>query len=179
MPFKLVELPESLFVPFQVCTITDLFVQLQSGSLLYRRAKLTGAQYEHRGLFTFFFWWVSVMWVLMVVAPLCIGDLINLSPSEIKGLELSSLVIHSILKASFYWPLESLGFNHNIHLHFTVNWLTWTGSESSEKGDGCSFASINRTGKIADSLGDMAPLDWQIILAVDLSWLRRYPWRCG
>ena len=39
-------------IPFQVCAITDKFVPLQSESLLYKRAKLTGSQYEHRYIFT-------------------------------------------------------------------------------------------------------------------------------
>ena len=32
----------------QVCLITDNIVPLQSGSVFYERAKLTGAQYKHR-----------------------------------------------------------------------------------------------------------------------------------
>ena len=32
----------------QVCSIPDYFVPLQSGSVFYEGAKLTGAQYKHR-----------------------------------------------------------------------------------------------------------------------------------
>ena len=37
----------------QVHSITNKFVLLQSGSVIYKRAKLTGAQYKHRVIFTF------------------------------------------------------------------------------------------------------------------------------
>ena len=36
----------------QVCSITDNIFPLQSGSVFYERAKLTGAQYKHRFIFT-------------------------------------------------------------------------------------------------------------------------------
>ena len=36
----------------QVCSITDKFVLL-SGSVFYKRAKLTGVQYKQRVIFTF------------------------------------------------------------------------------------------------------------------------------
>ena len=35
-------------VTYQVRSITDLFIPHQSGSVLYKRAKLTGAQYKYR-----------------------------------------------------------------------------------------------------------------------------------
>ena len=38
----------------QVRSITNTFILLQSGSVFYKRAKLTGAQYKHRYVFT---WW--------------------------------------------------------------------------------------------------------------------------
>ena len=36
----------------QVCTITNTFIPLQSGSVFYKFAKLTGEQYKHRYVFT-------------------------------------------------------------------------------------------------------------------------------
>ena len=39
-------------VPFQVLSITDKNDPLQSGSVFYERAKLTGAQFKHRVIFT-------------------------------------------------------------------------------------------------------------------------------
>ena len=39
--------------PNQVCSITNKFVPFQSGSVFYERAKLTGAQYKLRVIFTF------------------------------------------------------------------------------------------------------------------------------
>ena len=36
----------------QVHSNTNKFVLLQSGSVIYKRAKLTGAQYKHRVIFT-------------------------------------------------------------------------------------------------------------------------------
>ena len=35
----------------QVRTISNTFIPLQSGSVFYKRAKLTGAQYKHRYVF--------------------------------------------------------------------------------------------------------------------------------
>ena len=37
----------------QVCLITTKVVPFQSGSVFYKRAKLTGAQYKHKVIFTF------------------------------------------------------------------------------------------------------------------------------
>ena len=34
-------------VPFQICSITDKIIPLQSGNVFYERAKLTGALYKH------------------------------------------------------------------------------------------------------------------------------------
>ena len=39
-------------VPFPVRSIANEFVPLQSGIVFYQRAKLTGAQYKHRVVFT-------------------------------------------------------------------------------------------------------------------------------
>ena len=39
-------------VPFQVRSITDKNIPLKSGSVIYERTKLTGAQYKHRVIFT-------------------------------------------------------------------------------------------------------------------------------
>ena len=39
-------------VPFQVCSITDENKPLQSGSVFYEHAKLTGTLYKHRVIFT-------------------------------------------------------------------------------------------------------------------------------
>ena len=38
--------------PFQVCSITDEIIPLQSGSVFYECAKLTGMLYKHRFIFT-------------------------------------------------------------------------------------------------------------------------------
>ena len=35
----------------QICLITNNIIPLQSGSVFYERAKLTGAQYKHRVIF--------------------------------------------------------------------------------------------------------------------------------
>ena len=38
-------------VPLQVCSITNEIIPLQSGSVFYERAKLTGVLYKHRVIF--------------------------------------------------------------------------------------------------------------------------------
>ena len=47
-------------VPFQVGSITNKIIPLQSGSVFYEHAKLTGALYKHRVIFAIeklkFFW---------------------------------------------------------------------------------------------------------------------------